>query len=185
MSDDHNGGRCRRVLPPMMALAAAGVALAGCGSGSTASQSGASGESSYHGARADFVVQVDKVCARAVAAHAGHAFPVPKFNPEHPDASQLPIVGDYLARYGGLPTTDAALHALDPPAADADAWRHLLDLVDLIAANAEHQITAARARDVTGFVHSVDRASKLATKINAAGTRFGFTPKSSCGQVFG
>jgi hypothetical protein len=159
--------------------------LAGCGDGSRPAHDASSGASSSNGAHAGFIARVDKVCARAVAAHAGHSFPVADFDPEHPDPAQPPTVGNYFAEYGGLPKTDTALHALVPPASDADAWQTLLDLADQMTANAQRQIAAARARDVPGFVHTVTITNELAAKLNAAGTRFAFKQESACGQVFG
>jgi len=146
-----------------------------------------SGTSSSGGANAHsrFVSDVDKVCARAVAAHAGHPFPVLNFDPEHPDPSKLPEVGDYFAQYGGLPQTTSALHRLSPPTSDAGAWRNLLQIADSMTANAQSQIAASRARDVTTFVATVHQSNNLTTRINAAGQRFGFTEQSSCGKVFG
>jgi hypothetical protein len=134
---------------------------------------------------AAFLAAVDVVCARAVSAHAGHPFPLPVFDPEHPRPGQLPTVGNYFARYGGLPQTVTALRRLTPPAADAVTWRHLLDVAGQMASNAQHQIAAAGARNVTAFVQTVRTANRLAAEINAAGARFGFTPNSACSQVFG
>lgn len=142
MSGVGRRSRCRRVPPLMLALAAAGVVLAGCGSGSRSTHGAASVESSSDGARTGFILQVDKVCARA-------------------------------------------WHALTPPAADAASWQSLLGLVDEMATNAQRQIAAARARDVPVFVHTVATTNERVTKINAAGTRFGFTQESACSQVFG
>jgi hypothetical protein len=53
-----------------------------------------------------FIAQVDTLCTRAVAAHASHPFPISDFDPEHPDPAELPVVGEYFARYGFLPETD-------------------------------------------------------------------------------
>jgi hypothetical protein len=135
--------------------------------------------------QAAFRAAVDKVCARAVAAHASHSFPVPGFDPEQPDPSQLPTVASYFARYGGLPQTTAALHRLTPPAGHATAWGDLLNTADQMAANAQHQIAAARARNVTTFVQTVQTANRLIASINASDARFGFSSGSPCGQVFG
>lgn len=96
-----------------------------------------------------------------------------------------PPYGSYFARYGGLPQTAKALHRLTPAAADAVTWRHLLDVADQMMSNAQHQIAAARARNVIAFIQTVRTANRLAAQINAAGARFGFTPNSSCSQVFG
>ncbi len=34
------------------------------------------------------------MCARVVAAHTGHSFPIANFDPGHPEPGDLPIVGD-------------------------------------------------------------------------------------------
>lgn len=165
---------------PTLALAAvAAAATAGCGS------------SSHHGDRATagdgtaFLSSVDAVCAKAVAAHKDHAFPVPDFDPESPDPSELPTVGDYFAAYGGLPTTTAALHALHPPSGDTAAWQRLLADADQIVANSQRQIEAARRRDTAAFVTTVHTANGLIDQINAAAGRLGISSDSPCHQVFG
>lgn len=147
--------------------------LAGCRSGATADP------------HARFVSAVEQVCTRAVAQHDGHLFPVAGFDPERPDPRQLPRVGEYFARYGGLPQTTRALHTLTPPQADAASWTALLAIADQITRNAQHQIAAARSRDVTRFVRTTNTSHRLIALINAAGSRFGFTSGSSCGQVYG
>jgi hypothetical protein len=147
--------------------------LAGC-------RSGATGDPHAH-----FVSVVEQVCTRAVARHDGHPFPVAGFDPERPDPRQLPRVGKYFARYGGLPQTTRALHTLSPPQADAASWSVLLAIADQITHNAQHQIAAARSRDVTSFVRTTKIANRLTARINDAGSRFGFTSGSSCGQVYG
>jgi hypothetical protein len=159
-----------------------GVVLAvatACGSGSTANPAATA---TAHGA---FLKAVDNVCARAVAAHAGHTFPLSNFDPEHPDPGQLPTVGNYFSRYGGLPQTTAALHGLTPPASDAGAWRRLLAIADQLRDNGQRQITDARARHVMAFVTTVHAAQRLTNQLDSEGARFGFTSTSACGQVFG
>lgn len=163
------------------ALIAAGtivMSAVGCGG----SSSTGTGKGDAHAA---FLRAVEKVCARAVAAHAGHTFPVVGFDPEHPDPRRLPTVGDYFARYGGLPTTTAALHRLSPPARDATRWRDLLVTADRMTANAQRQIKAAHARDVPTFVATVHAANQLIPRLNAAGRRVGISDGSPCRQVYG
>lgn len=93
-------------------IAVMAVTVVGCG-GSSAT--GPTGADPQHSA---FLAAVDLVCARAVARHAGHVLPVAPFDPEHPRPGELPAVADYFARYGGLPATTTALHALAPPRED-------------------------------------------------------------------
>lgn len=136
-------------------------------------------------AQTPFLAAVSAVCARAVEAHTGHPFPVRGFDPEHPDPDQLPTVGTYFTRYGGLPETPAALHALPMPASDADTWRDLLLVVDQIQDDAQRQISAARSKDVAAFVATVHTPRRLTDALDTKGARFGFTSNSPCHQVFG
>ncbi len=168
----------RRALLALMAVVMSGAATA-C-NGSPASESGSS--TSSHAA---FVTRVDAVCQRAVDAHAGHSFPLPNFDPQQPNPGQLPAVGRYFARYGGLDTVSRELHALKPPSADARSWQALLHLVDQMTANAAKQISAAKAEDVPTFVRTVKVANRLIAQINRSGGRFGFSSESACSQVFG
>lgn len=137
---------------------------------------------SAHGA---FVALVSEVCDRAVRAHQGHDFPVEGFDPLNPDPSQLPAVGDYFANYGQLPEIEHALHTLRPPSADAADWSDLLRLVARVTVNAQTQIRAARARDVTTFVATVRKGDLLTEAIDGAGGQFGFQSGTACAQVFG
>jgi hypothetical protein len=163
-------------------ILAAAATITGCGGApSTSDASGARSDPAH----AAFMASVEQKCRPAVAAHSGHAFPVKDFDPLHPDAEKLPAVADYFARYGGLPSTTRALHGLTPPANDARAWKNLLGLADQVTANAQQQIHAARSRDVNGFVRTVHVSDRLISQIDDAGARFGFTPNSACGQVFG
>lgn len=117
--------------------------------------------------------------------HAGHPFPVSNFNPEHPDPAQLPAVGIYFARYGGLAETTHALHALTPPAGASRDWRTLLSVADRIVANADRQQAAAHARDSKTFVQTVHVSSDLVRQLNNAAKRIGIRTTSPCAQVFG
>lgn len=155
------------------------VAVAGCGAGS------AHDDDTPRTQHSVFLRSVDAVCTRAVAMHAGHAFPVADFDPENPKPSQLPAVADYFERYGGLPATTKALHALNPPSKDVAVWHDLLADTDAMAANALRQIQAARARDTTSFVATVHSANDLIRQINADGSRLGVSDGSPCHQVFG
>lgn len=132
-----------------------------------------------------FLRSVDAVCAKAVAAHTGHDFPLQDFDPESPDPSQLPAVGDYFAQYGGLSTTTAALHAPHPPAKDVSDWRAVLSDADQLTSNSERQIRAARAQDARTFVTTVHIADALTDEINSDAGRLGMTGDSPCHQVYG
>ena len=162
-----------------LAISAAVALVAGCGSGARPHRA------STAPAHSSFLTAVSDVCARAVSAHAGHPFPVSDFDPDHPDPDQLPAVGDYLARYGGLTETLAGLHSLDPPTSDVAAWRGLLAVADQIRDNARRQVDAARSKDFTTFVTTVHTAQHLTDELDSKGARFGFTSDSPCRQVFG
>ena len=162
---------------PALAVVAA-VTVAGCGSSSPHEDEPTAG-------RTAFLRSVDAVCAKAVAAHAGHTFPVPDFDPESPDPSALPTVGDYFATYGGLATTTAALHALHPPSSVTAAWQDLLADADRMVANSQRQIEAARSRDAATFVTTVHAANGLIDRINTDAGRLGIGSASPCHQVFG
>lgn len=152
------------------------IAVAACSNGSN------SHSSTEHIA---FVQAVGRVCERAVAAHAGHDFPVSNFDPQHPNPDRLPAVGDYFAHYGRLPQIVTDFHHLAPPAEDAAAWRRLLEVADEMRTNALRQIAAADAKDIKTFVATVRTASRLTDQLNGDGQRFGFTANSPCNQVFG
>jgi hypothetical protein len=169
----------RSAINRLLAISAVVVMAAACGSGASSNRAATAS------AHAAFLTTVDTVCARAVSAHAGHQFPLSNFDPNQPNPDQLPIVGNYFARYGGLPQTLTALHTLAPPASDAAAWRQLLTVADQMRDNAQRQITAARAKDVTIFVTTVHTAQRLTDELDTNGARFGFTSNSSCGHVFG
>jgi hypothetical protein len=164
----------RRTASSTVALLVVASAAA-CGSSGSAPSTNGNG----------FVASVDGICSRAVAAHQGHPFPVANFDPEHPKPSQLPAVGNYLARYGGLAATAARLHRVTPPADSARQWQTVLGLVDQVAANSRRQIQAARAANVTGFLATLPQVKTLSAQLNAAGASLGFTSNSPCEQIFG
>jgi hypothetical protein len=156
------------------------LAVTGCTGVPDAHQAAAT-----HSPHSAFIAAANAVCEQAVKLHEGHPFPLDQFDPLHPQPSQLPTVGNYFARYGQLPETVRALHALKPPAEDADAWRFVLGVADRLNANVHTQIAAARARDVAAFVPTVLATKRLTERIDTAGRRFGFSAHSPCGQVFG
>lgn len=132
-----------------------------------------------------FVANVEAVCADAVAHHAGHAFPISGFDPEHPNPEQLPEVGAYYARYGGLPEVLRKFTQLKPPPADATQWNAVEDLARRVGENAERQIATAHDRDAAGFVRAEHAHAQLVPQLHRAGGRFGFTNGSACATVFG
>jgi hypothetical protein len=175
----------QRTVCASLSFVTAAMAVSSCSGASPTTRATTTAVTAGSTGHAAFVARVDAVCADAVAKHAGHPFPIPGFEPEHPTPSQLPAVGDYFERYGGLPATTAALHALTPPTDDSAAWHTLLGIADRLAANSRRQVDAARARDVTTFVITVHTANGLIDALNAAGKRLGFSDASPCRQVFG
>lgn len=176
MSADRVLGTFRRHTVVMLTAAAIVATAAAC-SGSATGPSGT--------AHSAFVAQVNAVCQPAVERHAGHDFPFEAFNPQKPNPDQLPAVGRYFARYGGLLTMRQRLHELRPPRADVKQWHQLLQLTDLLESNASAQIKAAEAKEVPAFVRTVEESNRLVAQLNRVGGRFGITSASACGKVFG
>lgn len=158
----------------LVLMAAIALSAAACGSSKHPATAGSS-----------FVSAANAICAKAVAKHDGHPFPVPDFNPLHPRARDLPAVGRYLAQYGDASATAARLDALSAPAGHHADWEKLRVLIDQAAANAQRQIAAAEKSDVTGFKQTVTIARSLGKQISQAGPRLGFTSSSACSKVFG
>ena len=102
-----------------------------------------------------FVSTANAICAKAVAEHDGHPFPVSNFDPLHPTARDLPAVGMYISRYGDASASVARLDALAVPAGHHADWEKLRALIDQVAANAQRQIAAAERSDVTRFEQTV------------------------------
>lgn len=165
-------GPCRSAV--LVLIAAMALSAAACGSSKHPATAGSS-----------FVPAANAICAKAVAKHDGHPFPVPDFNPLHPRAQDLPAVGSYLARYGDATATAARLDALSAPAGHHADWEKLRALIDQAAANAQRQIAAAEKPDVTGFEQTVTIARTLGNQINQIGPKLGFTSSSACSKVFG
>jgi hypothetical protein len=148
------------------------VALTGCGGGAKPLD------------RA-FRVKVNAVCQQAIDDKQGHAFPLPDFDPRHPQAEQLPTVGAYFAAYGDAQLMVDRLAALGEPAHDAARWDRLRSLVDQASANALQQQRAAAAKDVPAFEHTLDVAQSLGKQIDHIGPGLGFSSTTACGRYFG
>ena len=161
--------------PAVLALMAAlALSAAACGSSKHPATAGS-----------NFVSTANAICAKAVAKHDGHPFPVPNFNPLQPRAQDLPAVGKYLAQYGDASATAARLDTLSAPPRHHADWEKLRLLIDQSAANAQRQIAAAERSDVTGFEQTVTIARSLGNQINQIGPNPGFTSSSACSAVFG
>jgi hypothetical protein len=114
------------------------------------------------------------MCAKAVAEHDGHLFPVSNFDPLHPTARDLPAVGMYISRCGDASASVARLDALAVPAEHHADREKLRALIDQVAANAQRQIAAERS-NVTRFEQTVTIARSLAKQIDLLGA----TPTAS------
>jgi hypothetical protein len=134
---------------------------------------------------ASFRARVNAVCQQAVDDKQGHTFPLPNFDPHHPQAAQLPTVGAYFAAYGDAQLIVDRLAALGEPARGAARWDRLRTLVDQASANSLVQQRVAAAKDVAGFEHTLDVAQSLGKQIDQLGPRLGFTSKTACGRYFG
>ncbi len=121
-----------------------------------------------------FVSTANAICAKAVAEHDGHPFPVSNFDPLHPTARDLPAVGMYISRYGDASASVARLDALAVPAEHHADWEKLRALIDQAAANAQRQIAAERS-NVTRFEQTATIARSLAKQIDLLGA----TPTAS------
>ncbi len=161
--------------PALLALMAAiALSAAACGSNKHPATAGSS-----------FVGTANAICAKAVAKHDGHPFPVPNFNPLHPRAQDLPAVGRYLAQYGDASATAARLDALSAPPQHHADWEKLRLLINQAAANSQRQIATAERSDVTGFEQTVTITHSLTRQINQIGFKIGFTSSSPCSKVLG
>jgi hypothetical protein len=149
-----------------------GAGVAACGAGTRATDE-------------RFLARADAICTEAVARHDGATFPVAGFDPEHPRAQDLPAVGDYLATYGAASETTARLEALPAPTVNPQDWISLRAALDQVVGNAQQQVAAARRSDVTEFERTVRSARALASKVDTAATKVGFTAHSPCRKVFG
>jgi hypothetical protein len=160
----------------LVLTAATALSAAACGSSKHTATAGKGGS---------FVSKANAICAKAVAKHDGHPFPVLNFDPLHPSARDLPAVGRYFAQYGDAAATTARLDALAAPARHHADWERLRALIDEAAANAQRQIAAAERSDIAGFEQTVTTARSLAKQINEIGPTLGFTSSSACAKLFG
>jgi hypothetical protein len=160
----------------LVLVAAIALSVAACGG---------SKHTATVGIGSSFAAKANAICAKAVAKHDAHPFPVPSFNPLHPSARDLPAVGRYFAQYGNAAGTTARLDALAAPPRHHADWEKLRALIDDAAVNAQRQIAVAERSDIAGFEQTVTTARSLAKQINEIGPRLGFTSSSACSKLFG
>ena len=127
------------------------LSISACGS---SSKSGAKSTTTTTSTRASTSAEVDSSFkAKAVAActaagdnlRSQGAFPFPDFDPEHPDASKLPVIAAYEAKtVATLRAWQAELHALGQPSTGSAAWSTFLADVDRSVKSTVEQQDAAR-----------------------------------------
>jgi hypothetical protein len=163
------------------------TALAGCGGAAGAGAGHARTAATTSHLDQAFIGKVDRWCAITVQRYqtVQGTFPLPSFDPLHPDPAQLPQVGRFFAR--GATVRDripAQLQALGEPATGAAAWNGLRD--DLIQSTdlADTQITAASAANAPAFAAAAAQVRDLSDKIHATGLQLGFPTDTSCADLF-
>ena len=102
-----------------------------------------------------FAARATVVCQSALEAkQAWSAFPVPDFDPTHPDPSAFPEVAAWLEDQVA-PTFEAwlnGLRALGVPPTGRQAWIDVLAAVERIVELNADQVAAAKAGDTEAFV---------------------------------
>jgi hypothetical protein len=181
--------RQQRRLPALTAALTVAAALAGCGSAAAThpASTGAAAAAKTGTVDTAFVHKVSTWCAQTIAHYhtAQGAFPVPGFDPLHPDPAVLPQVGRYLARGNqvrdGIP---AGLRALGEPATLTAQWDRVRDRFLRTIPLARAQISAALAGNATAFAALAVETQDLGKQIDAAGTAAGFPASSACADLF-
>ena len=137
-----------------MVSVAAAVVVAGV------SACGGSDESADSASEA-VTTQVQEICDGLALSFADRGeFPVEDFDPEDPDARDLPGVGDYFA--AGLDELPRAVAELETISATGELREQLDTLMEAWGAegaNARVQVDAALAADVDAFVATLDTAA--------------------------
>ena len=170
--------------PSFVAAVLLAGALAGCGASAGTSHARTATTSHLDEA---FVGRVDSWCAVTLQRYQAvqGTFPLPGFDPLHPDPAQLPQVGRFFARGSAVrDSIPAQLRALGEPATGAAAWNGLRD--DLIQSTdlADTQITAASAANGPAFAAAAAQVRDLSGKIHGAGLQLGFPTDSPCADLF-
>lgn len=111
------------------------------------------------------------MCENALKAkQAWSPFPVPNFDPTHPDPSAFPEVAAWLEDQVA-PTFVAWLKGLrglgDPPT-DRKAWSDVLAAVERVVQGNADEIQAAKAGDTEGFVAARDDLVETQTELERA-----------------
>jgi hypothetical protein len=148
---------------------------------STASASGATDKVTR-----SFAHRIDSACAANQTKYpqVGH-FPYDNFDPQHPAASQLPVVGAYFTQgQRGIQPLETALTRLGEPSEGRAAWDRVRSLAFAILDNARAQRTAALAGSVRRFVATVDKGNRLVNRLKIAAIQAGLSVNGACSKIF-
>jgi hypothetical protein len=157
------------------------LSMSACGS----SGKNATSSTTTTAPRASERTQVDaafKARAAAVCNAAGDklraqgSFPFPNFDPEHPDASELPAIAGYEAKTVATERSwQTQLRALGQPSSGESAWISLLERIDRAVNEAAAQQAAAQHSNSIAFTKtfhelssSVSSNRKLAAAVGLA-----------------
>ena len=132
-----------------------------------------------------FVQRVNAICAANVNKYPPVGpFPYSNFNPQHPLASQLRVIGAYFAQnQRGIQPFESALTSLGQPSRGRAAWHHVKSLALAILENEKAQKNAALAGNVHRFVATVNEGERLLNRLNAAATQAGFPVTGACSKI--
>jgi hypothetical protein len=164
-----------RVLFPLIALVFSISLLTACSDEATTQSPAAVGQA--------FAAHATAVCQKALEAkQAWSAFPVPDFDPTHPDPSGFPKVAMWLQDQVA-PTFEAwldGLGALGQPPTGRQAWSDLMAAVDEIVQLNSDQVAAARAGDTDRFIAATDGLEETQVELEQATGAAGVT---KCAEV--
>ncbi len=132
-----------------------------------------------------FVRQATRACILAGEAfRRGAPFPLASFDPLHPTAGQLAVVGRYFSGPGDARPIEhrllGDLGSLGHPPTGTALWRDVISALKHILANQTRQTNAALREDVPGFVAAVRAGDPLAERLSLTTRAFG---SPSCDQT--
>jgi hypothetical protein len=108
------------------------------------------------GIEPSFQARATAICISTGAAlRAEGSFPFPNFDPEHPDAAQLPAIATFEAKtVANEQSWQKQLHALGQPNIGAAAWNTFLAAVDSNVVSTVAQQRAAQTGDSAAFTQT-------------------------------
>jgi hypothetical protein len=170
-----SGNMTRRRAPLPLALVFSIASLTACSSDTSTQASPAVGQA--------FAARATAVCQSALESKQGwSAFPVPDFDPTHPDPSAFPEVAVWLEDQV-TPTFEAwlgGLRALGSPPTGRQAWIDVIAAVERIVRGNEDQVAAAKAGDTEAFVAATDDLRSTQIELERATAAAGVT---RCAEV--